>query len=97
MAYLLDQITDDDPDAVSFVTFTDTDGVTEEYEFLDIVSYSEKEYAVVCTKDSDGFVDIFEIFISNGEEKYRRVTDDTILNEVFRIFMIKNEDEFDFQ
>lgn len=96
MAYLLDQINDDDPEAISYITFTDTGGVTAEYEFLDIVSFAEKEYAVVCTKESDGFVDIFEIEPTNGGEKYIRVTDDAVLDEVFRIFMMKNEDEFDF-
>ncbi len=97
MASILDQIKDDDPEAVALVTVTDTDGVTAEYEFLDIINFKNNEYAILCTQENDGFVDIFEILSSENEEKYKRVTDDEVLDGVFRIFMIKNEDEFDFE
>lgn len=96
MASLLDQIKDDDFDEVAFVTVTDTEGVTAQYEFLDIVNFKNTEYAVLCEPESDGFVDIFEIQVQNDTEEYKRVTDESVLDEVFRIFAIKNEDEFDF-
>ncbi len=94
MSELLDQLNDEELDPT--VTITDTDGVTAVYDFLDIVNLDGIEYAVVCIPESDGFVDIFRIITVNGKEKYVRVNDDDILDAVFHVFMIKNEDEFDF-
>lgn len=94
MSKLLDQLNDDELDFT--VTITDTDGVTGTYEFLDIVCRNEIEYAVLATEDADGFVDIFRIQYIGNEEKYIRETDEKVLDEVFEIFKIKNEDEFDF-
>lgn len=94
MSDILSQIKDDDFEPV--VKITDTQGVTGEYEFLDIVNHNNIEYAVLCPKDNDGYVDIFRIVNVNGEEKYSRVEDDETLTKVFEIFRIKNEDEFDF-
>lgn len=96
MSHLLDQINDDELEETAVVTLTDTDGIKAEYEFLDIVNFKNTEYAVLCEPDSDGYVDIFEIQSQPYSEEYKRVTDDTVLDEVFRIFMVKNEDEFDF-
>lgn len=94
MSLLLNQLKDDDLDFT--VKFTDTDGVKGEYDFLDIVLFEKKEYVVVAPKDSDGYVDIFEIIADGNTEQYKRVEDDRILDEVFEIFKLKNEDEFDF-
>lgn len=94
MPDILSQIKDDDFDPV--VKITDTQGVTGEYEFLDIVNHNNIEYAVLCPIDSDGYVDIFRIINVGGEEKYSRVEDDETLTKVFEIFRMKNEDEFDF-
>ena len=95
MSELLNQLNDEELDFT--VRFKDSDGVYGEYEFLDIILFSENEYAVVSPLDADGYVDIFRIDASSGEEKYHRVNDDDILNEVFEIFKRKNEDEFDFE
>ena len=95
MSELLDMIKDDDFEPI--VKITDTNGITGEYEFLDIVSYENTEYAVLCPLDSDGYVDIFNIINTDGKEKYDRVEDDELLEQVFEIFRIKNEDEFDFK
>ena len=95
MSELLNQLKDDELDFT--VRFTDTDGVYGEYEFLDIVLYKGCEYAVVVPLVSDGYVDIFRIMDANGKEVYARVTDDKTAEEIFEIFKIKNEDEFDFE
>ena len=95
MSELLDQLKDDELDFT--VRFTDTDGVYGEYEFLDIVLYKGCEYAVVAPLEADGYVDIFRIMAVNGKEVYVRVTDDETAEEIFEIFKIKNEDEFDFE
>lgn len=94
MSELLDQLKDDELDFT--VKITDTDGITAKYEFLDIVNYRDIEYAVLDPMDGEGYVDIFRIIIVNGKEKYKRETDDEILDKVFDIFRLKNEDEIDF-
>lgn len=94
MSELLDQLKDDELDFT--VKITDTDGFTAEYEFLDIVNYMGIEYAVLDPMDGDGYVDIFRIIYVNGKEKYKREDDEDILENVFEVFRIKNEDEFDF-
>ena len=95
MSELLSQLNDEELDFT--VRFTDTDGVSGEYEFLDIVLYKENEYAVVAPLDDDGYVDIFKIIQKDGTEAYERENDDTALEEIFEIFKRKNEDEFDFE
>ncbi|MGN1442255.1 MAG: hypothetical protein ACI4XE_00295 [Acutalibacteraceae bacterium] len=94
MSRLLDQLNDDEMDFT--VRFTDTDGVKVSGEFLDIVCRDAVEYAVISPDDADGYVDIFRIQILNGNELYIREKDEKVLDEVFEIFRIKNEDEFDF-
>ncbi len=95
MSELLNQLNDEELDFT--VRFTDTDGVYGEYEFLDIVLYKNCEYAVVAPLEADGYVDIFRIMGANGKEVYARVTDEKDAEEIFEIFRIKNEDEFDFE
>lgn len=95
MSDLLDQLKDDVLDFT--VTVTDTDGITDTYEFLDIVNFENIEYAVLSPVSSDGDVEIFRILTVNGSEKYKRIDDEVLLNKVFDIFRIKNEDEFDFE
>ena len=95
MSELLNQLKDEELDFT--VRFTDTDGVYGEYEFLDIVLYEGREYVIVSPLDADGYVDIFRIMGVNDKEIYVRVQDDDILEKVFDIFRVKNEDEFDFE
>ncbi len=95
MSELLDQLNDEELDFT--VTITDTDGVTESFEFLDIVCRDGIEYAVLSPLDEDGYVDIFRIQILDGKEKYIRETNEKVQDEVFEIFKIKNEDEFNFE
>lgn len=94
MSKLLEQLNDEELDFT--VTIKDTDGVCAKYEFLDIVFKDEVEYAVVSPLDADGYVDIFKVQVLNGEELYVREKNEKILDEVFEIFKVKNEDEFDF-
>ncbi|MBQ3137763.1 MAG: hypothetical protein IJB74_09835 [Clostridia bacterium] len=95
MSELLNQLKDDELDFT--VRFTDTDGVSGVYEFLDIVLYKENEYVIAEPEDGDGYVDIFRIVFRDGREEYERETDDTALEKIFEIFRRKNEDEFDFE
>lgn len=94
MSELLRQLNDEELDFT--VSFKDTDGNECKGEFLDIVFYEKNEYVIIEPEDGDGYVDIFRIMQVNGKEVYVRVNDDNVLDNVFEIFRIKNEDEFDF-
>ena len=94
MSDLLDQLHDEEENAI--VAITDSDGHTEDYEFLDLVFLGDREYAVVSPVASDGDVVIFRVMPYTEGEAYLRVTDDVTLLRVFDVFRIKNEDEFDF-
>ena len=94
MFELLNQLNDEKLDFT--VRITDTDGETGKYEFLDVVSFDNGEYAVLSPVSSGGDVEIFRILLENGKETYSRVTDTMLLERIFEIFKIKNEDEFDF-
>ncbi len=95
MSHLLNQLNDDELDFT--VRFTDTEGNEGEYEFLDIVNFENEEYVVVAPKDGDGYVDIFRVIPDGDSEKYERAYDEAVLDGVFEIFRIKNEDEIDFE
>ena len=95
MSELLSQLNDDELDFS--VSFKDTDGNLCEGDFLDIVLYEKNEYVIIEPVDGDGYVDIFRIMHVNDKEVYVRVTDDNVLDGVFEVFRIKNEDEFDFE
>ena len=94
MSELLSQLNDEELDFT--VSFKDTDGNVNKGEFLDIVFYEKNEYVIIEPEDGDGYVDIFRIMQVNGKEVYVRITDESILDNVFEVFRIKNEDEFDF-
>ncbi len=95
MSLLLNQLKDEELD--STVKFTDTDGNRGVYEFLDIVCFEKEEYVVVAPEENDGYVDIFRVIPQGDAELYERVEDERLLENVFEIFRIKNEDEFDFE
>lgn len=94
MSELLDSLNDEELDFT--VTITDSEGVTDEYEFLDIVCLGGVEYAVLSPTQSDGDIEIFKIVTLGGKENYVRQSDRKLLEKVFEIFKLKNEDEFDF-
>lgn len=95
MSDLLNKLNDEELDFT--VTITDTDGIKATYDFLDIVFKNELEYVVLEPEDGEGYVDIFRVIKTSDGEAYQRVTDDSLLDELFEIFRRKNEDEFDFE
>lgn len=95
MSRLLNQLNDDELDFT--VSFKDADGNSHKGDFLDIVLYEGNEYVIIEPDDGDGYVDIFRIIRTNENESYEAVSDDEILDSVFEVFRIKNEDEFDFE
>ncbi len=95
MSELLSQLKDDELDFT--VRFKDTEGTFCAGEFLDIVNFKDNEYVIIDPCDGEGYVDIFRIIMKDKKEAYERETDEEILDAVFEIFRVKNEDEFDFE
>ncbi len=95
MSELLKQLNDDELDFT--VRFADTEGAFCAGEFLDIINFEGNEYVIIDPCDGEGYVDIFRIIMKDGKEAYQREADEDILDGVFELFRIKNEDEFDFE
>ncbi len=79
------------------ITMTDADGNDTQFEFLDIVEYNDKEYAVLLpVGDDDGLVVIFRIEGDEEDETYIGVDDEEEASAVFELFKEQNADEYDF-
>ena len=94
MDSILDALNDEYDD--NTVTFTDTDGEKHTCGFLDIVNYEGRQYAVFSPIPDDGYVMIFGYRSDGKKEYFTPESDDYVLDGVFEVFRLKNEDEFDF-
>lgn len=85
-------------DLDSTVVLCDEDGNEIEMEFLDLISYNEKEYVVLLPNPEaeEAEVVILEIASENGEDVYLGIEDDETVDAVFRIFKEKYKDILDF-
>ena len=78
------------------IVLNDESGNEYEFEFLDLVSYQEKEYVILLPRDDpDQEVVILEIEYPDDPEResYVNVEDENVLNAVFQIFKEKYEGE----
>ena len=84
-------------DNENIFTLTDEDGNETEYEFLSLIPYEGKDYAVMmATAEDEEDVLILSVEEENGEEFLETVVDDDILEAVFELFREKEKDNFDF-
>ena len=69
------------------------------FEFLDLISYSQKEYVVLLPVDSfDDQVVILQIEEANEEiENYISMDNEYVLETVFSLFKERNKDYFTFE
>lgn len=80
------------------VTMTDDEGNETQFEFLDIVEYNDKEYAVLLpVEDDDAMVVIFRIEGDEDDETYIGVDNEEEAEAVFQLFKEQNADEYDFE
>ena len=76
---------------------TDEDGSETEYEFLSLIPYGGKDYAVMmATAEDEEDVLILSVEEENGEEFLETVVDEDVLEAVFELFKEKEKDNFDF-
>lgn len=86
----------------NIIVLNDEDGVSTEFEFLDLVELDGAEYVVLFpvedAPDNPGEVVILKVESTEDpdEESYVGVEDQNVLDAVFEIFKEKFKDEFDF-
>lgn len=87
---------------INIITLTDEDGSNKDFEFLDLIDYEGKSYAILLPveeEDDDGTVIILEVNTIDEEaeeEEYLSVEDENVINAVFEIFKERFKDEFNF-
>ena len=76
----------------------DEEGNQEEYEFLSLITYEEKDYGVfISTKEEEEDVLILVVEEDEmGRECLATVEDEAILQAVFNIFKEEEKDNLDF-
>lgn len=86
-------------DKENIIVLNDENGNEIEFEFLDLISYRQKEYVVLLPlKDSDEQVVILQVEEADGEtENYISVENEFVLNTVFALFKERNKDFFTFE
>lgn len=86
-------------DEKNLIVLNDEDGNEIEFEFLDLISYRQKEYVVLLPlKDSDEQVVILQLEETDGEtENYISVENEFVLETVFALFKERNKDYFTFE
>ena len=86
-------------DEENIIVLNDENGNEIEFEFLDLISYRQKEYVVLLPlKDSDDQVVILQVQTADEEtENYISVENEFVLNTVFALFKERNKDFFTFE
>lgn len=86
-------------DEENIIVLNDENGNEIEFEFLDLISYRQKEYVVLLPlKDSDDQVVILQVEAADEEtENYIGVENEFVLNTVFALFKERNKDFFTFE
>ena len=86
-------------DEENIIVLNDENGNEIEFEFLDLISYRQKEYVVLLPlKDSDDQVVILQVEAADKEtENYISVENEFVLNTVFALFKERNKDFFTFE
>lgn len=81
-------------DKENIIVLNDENGNEIEFEFLDLISYRQKEYVVLLPlKDSDEQVVILQVEEADEEtENYISVENEFVLNTVFALFKERNKD-----
>lgn len=86
-------------DEENIIQLNDESGNTIFFEFLDLITWREKEYVVLLpVEDEDNQVVILQLESTDGEqESYIGVESEFILDTVFALFKERNKDFFIFE
>lgn len=79
------------------ITLNDEDGQEVRFEFLDLITYQNREYVVLLPEeDDDDQVMILEMQELDDETESFVGVEGEVLDTVFEIFKERNRDTFDF-
>ena len=83
----------------SILTLTDENGNDVNFEYLDCIEYTGKEYLVLMPEeDEEGEIVILEVQpVDEENENYISVSDESVLNAVYEIFKEKYQDVLTFE
>jgi len=83
----------------NIIILNDENGNDVEFEFLDLISYRQKEYVVLFPlNDSDGQVVILQLEeVDEETESYVSVENEFVLETVFALFKERNKDFYAFE
>lgn len=86
------------PRKMEIVTLTDDEGESVDFEFLDLITYSGRDYAVlVPTDEAADQVVIFEVEDADQTtNSFIPVTSESVARAVFELFRNRNSDLYDF-
>lgn len=86
-----------DEELDNIIVLNDENGNEVNFEFLDLIEYSNEEFVILLPCDEAAEVVILKVEnIDSDEESYVSVDDENLLNTVFEIFKDKFKDEFNF-
>ena len=83
------------------IYLTDEEGNESPFEFLEVIGFEEKQYAVLLplseTEEDETELLILEMRVDeDGAENFLSVTDERALTEVYELFKDMYEDDFNF-
>ena len=83
----------------SILTLTDENGEDIDFEYLDCISFQDKEYLILVPADSEEMeIVILEIEpVDEENENYLAVEDETVLDAVYAIFKERYKDVLNFE
>ncbi len=83
----------------SILTLTDENGVDTQFEYLDCITYNEKEYLVLLPAEEDAFeIVILEVEpVDEEHENYIAVENEAVLDAVYGIFKERFKDVLTFE
>ena len=82
----------------SILTLNDENGEPVDFEYLDCLEYDNVEYLVLMPVEEPNHIVILQIEpVDEENENYLSVSDETVLNAVYRMFKEKYKDVLEFE
>lgn len=86
---------------IQIFEFQDDEGNVEKFEFLDVIEYEGKDYAVllpVTDKEEELMVHILEIVeeLDSDYDTYVGIDNQELVDKIYEVFMEKHKDDFNF-
>ena len=99
MENLENELTPEQEEETSILTLTDENGEDVDFEYLDCLTYQDKEYLVLMpTDEAETQIVILEVEpVDDENENYLAVEDEAVLDAVYGMFKEKYKDILTFE